>query len=124
MSGITPHTNTGIDADENCSSVLERNSSFALSTPMRASSGVCSSMTVSTIEQASDNQELTAPSSVTSRRIAARTLFVKRTQLLIASGLIAGITPTSTRKRSAQATLDFAFSKPDGGAVDGLKADS
>jgi hypothetical protein len=49
---------------------------------------------------------------------------VFRTQLLIASGLIAGITPTSTRKRSAQATLDFAFSKPDGGAVDGLKADS
>jgi len=45
-------------------------------------------------------------------------------RLLIASGLIAGITPTSTRKRSPQAILDFALSRPDGGDVDEPKAGS
>ena len=44
--------------------------------------------------------------------------------LLIASGLIAGITPTSIRKRSAQRTLDFALSRPDGGDAGTRKAGS
>ena len=40
--------------------------------------------------------------------------YARRMRLLIASGLVAGITPTSTRKRSPQATLDFALSPQDG----------
>lgn len=61
-----------------------------------------------------DSKELTAPSFATNRRIAARNLYIKRMQLLTASGLIAGITPTSVRKQSVQRTLDIALSQPVG----------
>jgi len=58
--------------------------------------------------------ESTARSSETSQRIKARNSYVKRIKLLMSSGLIAGITPTSVRNRSNQKTLDFAFSKQAG----------
>jgi hypothetical protein len=50
-----------------------------------------------------------APSLGMSQRIEARNSYAKRIKLLIASGLIAGITPTSTRKGSPQGILDFAL---------------
>ena len=43
--------------------------------------------------------------------------------LLIASGLIVGITPTSIRRRCGQQTLDFALPQPDGAGADEPKAD-
>ena len=43
-----------------------------------------------------------------------RTSYNRRIKLLIESGLVAGITPTSKRKRSNQQTLDFALSRQDG----------
>jgi hypothetical protein len=54
---------------------------------------------------------------------APQTLFAKRIRLLIASGLIVGITPTSTAKKSAQQTLDFAFSPLGGADADGQRED-
>jgi hypothetical protein len=65
----------------------------------------------------------TAQSLGMKERIAARASYVKRIRLLIASGLIAGITPTSIRKRSPQGTLDFALSRPGGNDVAKPKAD-
>jgi hypothetical protein len=53
----------------------------------------------------------TAPFSEMSRATKAATSFDKRMQLLMQSGLVAGITPTSTRKRYGQQTLDIAFSQ-------------
>src|SRR5262245_52662302 len=108
MSAITAATHTQTADSENSSSDPERRLSFALSQPMPSSSGVSSSMTA-------DRTELTAPSSETSPDISARNSYDKRMRLLIASGLIAGITPTSRRKRSSQQTLDFALSKQAGG---------
>jgi hypothetical protein len=57
---------------------------------------------------------LIAPCSEMSQRTKARNLYAKRIKLLMSSGLIAGITPTSERKRSNQQTLDFALFSPDG----------
>lgn len=70
-----------------------------------------------------DNKESTAPYSETKDATDQANSFDKRAQLLIASGLIAGITPTSIRKRYGQAILDFASSRQDGGAADEPKAD-
>ena len=61
-----------------------------------------------------ENAESTAPFSETSQSIRARNLSDKRIKSLIASGLVAGITPMSVRKQSNQQTLDFALSKQDG----------
>jgi hypothetical protein len=70
-----------------------------------------------------DSKASTVQCSAMNQRIAARTSYAKRIKLLIASGLIAGITPTSTRKRSPQRTLDFALSKPAGDTAAEPKAD-
>lgn len=60
------------------------------------------------------NAVSTAPYSETKARIDPATLYAKRMRLLIESGLVAGITPTSVRNGSNQGTLDFAFSQLDG----------
>lgn len=65
-----------------------------------------------------------APCSETKGHISVRNSFARRTRLLIASGLIAGITPTSIARRSPQRTLDFAFSKPAGGDAGERRAGS
>jgi hypothetical protein len=89
------------------SSAPAKSSCCAPSQATPSSAGESSSTTV-------DSGESTAPSSATSRRTAARALFAKRIRSLIAGGLIAGITPMSIRKRSAQRTLAFASSLQDG----------
>jgi len=66
----------------------------------------------------------TAPCSATKAPTDPQTSYAKRMRLLIASGLIAGITPSSERKRSAQRTLDFAFSEPGGDDAEERKAGS
>jgi hypothetical protein len=65
-----------------------------------------------------DNKASTALSSVTKARTLAANSYAKRTQLLTASGLIAGITPTSIRVALPQETLDSASSKQGGTAVE------
>lgn len=52
------------------------------------------------------------------------TSFDKRTQLLIASGLVAGITPLSKRKRLPQKTLDFVSLQLAGNAAEKQSQDS
>lgn len=64
---------------------------------------------------AAESAALTAPFSVMKARTEVPSSYAKRMQLLIACGLVAGITPTSTRKGSDQLTLDFALSRQDGG---------
>lgn len=56
----------------------------------------------------------TAPCSEMSQSIKARNSYDRRIRLLTASGLIAGIIPTSMRQQSDQQILDFAFSQRDG----------
>jgi hypothetical protein len=87
---------------------------FRTEPPTLCGCGASSLTIASTSEPANDSKASIAPCSETSRRTAARTLSGKRTRLLMRSGLIAGITPTSIRKRSPQLTLDSAFSVPDG----------
>lgn len=73
-----------------------------------------SSTVVSTIEPDSHKPVSTVRPSATSRAIKAARSFSKRTQLLIASGLIAGITPTSIRQRCGANCLEVALFGPVG----------
>ena len=123
MSGITQPTDTPIDASECYSLAPEKRSSCEPNAPMPFGSGGGSSTPALTIEPDSRRPESIAPCSETKAHTAVRTSYVKRMRLLIASDLIAGITPTSVRKRSAQATLDFAFSRLAGSDAGALKAD-
>jgi hypothetical protein len=75
-------------------------------------------MTALMSEPENDNKASTAPSFGTKDDTAARSVFVKRTRLLIASGLIAGITPTSIRNGSGQGWLALASLPPDGSTPD------
>jgi hypothetical protein len=107
MSGITAATNMRMAENEKFSSAPVKKSFSEPSTQMPCSLGDGSLMTAA-------NAESTAPFSETKAHTLVANSYAKRIRLLIASGLIAGITPTSVRKRSNQATLDFAFSKQDG----------
>lgn len=114
----TPDTtlaiNTQTVANASFLSGLGTNSSCAPNEVMQYSYGASSLMTASTSEQASDKKASTARSSETRASTYRHHSFAKRMQSLMQRGLIAGITPTSIAKRSPQATLDIAFSKPDG----------
>lgn len=97
------------------SSVRAKRLSSALSAQMPCSSGGSSSTEA-------DSMGSTAPSSAMSPRTAAQNSFARRTRLLTASGLVAGITPMSARKTSGQATLDFASSPPAGDGAGSQRA--
>lgn len=116
MSDTIPAENSVLTDTATRSSDLAKSSCCAPSELTQCSVGGSSSTTAG-------SKASTAPSSETSRRISARTLFGKRIKSLIAGGLIAGITPTSIRKRSPQRTLDIAFSKLAGVDADKAKAD-
>ena len=94
---------------ENESNLLDQGSklSFAQKQAMQCLCGAH-------LSTAAENAALTAPFSVMKARTKAPNSYAKRMQLLIASGLVAGITPTSVRKGLNQLTLDFALSKQDG----------
>lgn len=62
-----------------------------------------------------DNKESTVQFSETKAHIKAANSYDRRIRLLTASGLIAGITPLSERKRFPQQTLDIVLSKQGGG---------
>ena len=104
---ITLHINTGMDENENYLLGREKRLSFAQKQRMQCLCGDVLSMEAA-------NAVSTAPYSETKANIDPATLYGKRMKLLIESGLVAGITPTSTRKRSNQQTLDFALSRQDG----------
>ena len=116
MNAITQPIDTPTDASENCLSAQGKRLSCEPSELMPYGSGASSSMTA-------DRMELTAPCSETKASTGVVTSFEKRMRLLIASGLIAGITPTSTRVGSPQVTLDFAFSRQGGNDAGIRKAD-
>jgi hypothetical protein len=116
MSAIIPDAPMPMDGGRLNSSDQGKRSSYEPSEPMPFSFGESLLMTAAKLES-------TAQSSAMSQAIEVHTSYDKRIRLLIASGLIAGITPTSTRKGSPQATLDFAFSRRGGGGADEPKAD-
>jgi hypothetical protein len=66
---------------------------------MLFSCGENSETTALTNEQANRKPESIVRRFATKERLAAATLYAKRIELLTSSGLIAGITPTSTRRR-------------------------
>ena len=113
---LAPCTDATIRDEWDCA--RSRNSSAPANTlccvpngPMPCSSGANLSTTA-------DSKESIAPCSETSRLTKAASLSDRLMQSLISAGLIAGITPTSTRKRYGQAILDFASSRPDGNDAD------
>ena len=111
MSGITRVTGIEMDANANSSSDQAKNlfSEHEQGTP--ASSGKSSRMTVSTKERGNRKRVYAARSSATKDRYLAANSFDRRIQSLINSGLIAGITPTSIRKRSGAVIPDFVSSE-------------
>jgi hypothetical protein len=66
---------------------------------------------------------LTVQSSAMSRKKKARDLFDRRILLLISSGLVKGITPTSIRTELGAAIPDFVSSWPDGKSAAKQKKD-
>ena len=100
---------TPTDASVNCFAAPARKLCCELSTEQLSLFGVSSWTTVKTIAPENDKTGSTARRSETKGRIKVQSSFDKRMRLLIASGLIAGITPTSTRQRSGQRILATAF---------------
>lgn len=114
MKSTTPHIDTPTGEFESCSAVPVTKLCFAHETARPSSCGEGSKTTASTLVQESGKTASTVRRSGTKERIKARNSYVRRMRLLIAAGLIAGITPTSTRKGSSQGILDIASFEPDG----------
>ena len=96
-----------VSESENCSQDQERRLSFAQKQAMQCLCGGGSSM-------AAASAVSTAPYSETKVSVDPAILYARRMRLLMKSGLVAGITPTSVRQRSDQLTLVFALSQLDG----------
>ena len=111
MNDITRAITMQTVARENFSLDLERNLFSGPAKGMQCLRGESSSTTPV-------RQGLIAPCSAMRAEFGAATSFDRRTQLLIASGLVAGITPLSKRKRLPQETLDFASSQLAGDAAE------
>ena len=107
MKDITAPIITPMGVNESNSSGQGSKLSFAQKQAMQCLCGAH-------LSTAAENAALTAPFSVMKARTKAPSSYAKRMQLLIASGLVAGITPTSVRKGLNQLTLDFALSRQDG----------
>lgn len=114
MNGTTAQTPMQMADSAGCLSGLEKRSFLEHAMPMQCLFGESLLTTALTGELESDSAGSIAPSSEMNRPTEAQTSFARRTRLLISSGLIAGITPTSIAKRSPQRTLDFAFKRPVG----------
>jgi hypothetical protein len=114
MSGTTARTATlMVESGRNSSGRVKRSCSEPIG-PMLSLCGGSSLTTAETSAPENGSTASTAPRSATSQRIAARTSFDRRTRLLIASGLICGITPTSMRRGSGQGILGFVSVRPAG----------
>ena len=110
--GIILPTNTRADESESNSSAPEKKLSSAQKRQMRCLCGGDSLM----IQESAESIALYSEMNHSTK---ARHSSDRRIKLLIASGLVAGITPTSRRKRLPQQTLDFAFLPPDGEGSNG-----
>lgn len=116
MSDTIQPINTQMAERENFSLVPEKRLSCEQKTVTPSSCG-------ESLLMIQDNPELTAPPSETKVNTDQANSYDKRIKLLSAYGLIAGVIPTSTRKRLGQRTLDFALLQPDGGDAEKQKAD-
>lgn len=123
MNAITVATNMQTDENENYLSAPEKNGYSEQRQGTLFGHGESSLTTALTKEQANRKRELTAPCSATKARIEALNLSGRRTQLLIAYGLIAGITPISIRKRLGLRIPATVSLWPDGSDADLQKAD-
>ncbi len=104
---IIQPTNTLMAGDENC--LLGREKKLFSEPPQQTP---C--LSGENLKTTLDKPELTALSSATKALTKAANSFDKRTQLLMRSGLIAGITPLSIRKRLRQ-QIPASVSLPQGG---------
>lgn len=116
MSDIIQPTDTATVESANCSADPEKNLFCELRQGMLFSCGESS-------ETPADKQESIARRSGMKERIAARNSFDRRMRLLIASGLVCGITPTSIRQQCGARIPDFVSSLPAGDGAVKLKAD-
>jgi hypothetical protein len=114
MSVTIRRTDTETAACDGCSLAPAKSSCLGPRAVVRSLFGGDFEMTASTCEPDGHRKGSTARRSGESKLVAARTLFGRRMRLLIVSGLIAGITPTSIRKGSRQGYLAHVFSLPDG----------
>lgn len=99
MNSTTPATIIATDENQQDLLAQETHSFSEHHQAMLFSSGENSSTSASTTEPEGNKRALTAPRFGTLERTRAANSYAKRTRLLIESGLIAGITPTSIRKR-------------------------
>ena len=90
---------------------------------MRCLYGESSLTNVSITAQDYLKMELIVQSSAMNRSGSVRNSSDRRMRLLMSSGLIAGIIPTSIKKRSHQKTLDFVTKRQDGSYAEQQKAD-
>lgn len=104
-------TNTKMDESEKSSADQEKRSCSEPEQPTLFLYGA-SSLT------ARDRRELIALFSGTRGRSAPQTLSDRLTPSLILSGLVRGITPTSTRRQLGAPIPDFVLSLPDGRSVE------
>lgn len=107
MSAITHDAPMRTAASKNCFSDQERRLYSARGMETLYLPGDASLMTRASKESVALYSETKAPTDPA-------TSFDRRMRLLIASGLIAGIIPSSIRHSYAQGTLDIAFFKLDG----------
>lgn len=120
MNDIIPLTNIATDESENCFVVPATNLFYEQRQAMLFSFGENPEKIASINERESLSPELTAQCSGMrlDRNIKARNSFVKRTQLLIAAGLVKGITPMSIRNQLGAEIPDFVSSWQAGDGAD------
>ena len=111
MSDTILHTDTEMDVLGFCSAAPVKKSCYEQQMGMPCLCGADSRTPVG-------SKESIVRYSATNRSIVAATLSDRLTQSLISAGLVAGITPTSTRKRYGQAILDFAICVQVGGGAE------
>lgn len=114
MSATTATESTQTAESACCSSAQERSGPSEPGPVTPSLFGGSSLTTALTSEPESGSEGLIARPSETKVRIEARNSYVRRMRLLIASGLIAGITPMSIRRGFNQGCLGGVFSRPDG----------
>jgi hypothetical protein len=114
MNGTIHVIITPMDESENCFLAPDKSLFCELNEAMPCSLGE-NSLTIALMrEQAESKKASIARSSATNQVTSVPLSFDKRMQLLIASGLIAGITPLSVRQQWNQETLDSVSSWLDG----------
>ena len=120
---IIPLINTGMEENESYLWDQDKKLCCELKKQMHFLFGDGLSTNASTREQASDNKESIVQCLEMNRRTKARNSSDKLTSLLISSGAIAGITPTSIRKQLGATIPGFVSLPQDGNGADIQKRD-